>query len=475
MAAQFVSCRDRAHSLVFYISCGAGMLIALQTLAFENSSAVTQSSDGNIQDDAGKVAALGSHASPIADKGGQVDVKTYGAVGDGVTDDTAAFDAALKAVSDAGGGRCLVPKGIYLISGSGITSRINSGVHLIGEGHSSMLKIAAMPTGALIVGEGNNWSIENLTLDMQDYSPSRICPAIRCRGDNWRVANCSILKIGRIGITVIGGNNWSIEKNHITKTTPAQTLNQSILVTKYQDTRASNARIIDNTCEGSGILFWGFNSTIARNQITNVGFGSGICTGQAANCRAMKVIGNSCTGGRGFDKNRTWVSGFELWAPNSVIAGNTAYDNDGTGIIVGGQNCIIVGNYSSNNGAHPVRFGFGARYANPVDNASGSVFIGNRADDTRYPSRNATQAYGYSEQPGGLHNITHIGNDYNRNRIRPAKYNSTAGQRDVSMDQGSRVVQTRLSPETRNRLKALAQDGDLPDNARQLLHQCLRE
>ena len=412
---------------------------------------------------------------PIPDTGGEViDVKTYGAVGDGVTDDTAAFDAALKSLADAGGGTCLVPKGTYLISASGITSRVKSGVHLVGEGHESILKIAAMPTGPLIWGDGNNWSMENLTLDMQDYSPSRICPAIRCRGDNWRVANCSILKIGRIGITVIGGSNWSIERNHITKTIPAQTLNQSILVTKYRDTRATNARIIDNSCEGSGILFWGFNSTIARNRINNVGFGSGICTGQVANCHTIKVIGNTCTGGRGFDENRTWVSGFELWAPNSLIASNTAYNNDGTGVIVGGQNCVVIGNHSYNNGVHPKSFGFVSLNANPVDNASGTIFIGNRADDTRYPGSSATQAYGYSDGTRwGLHDIVHIGNDYNRNRIGPAKYNSTAGQPNVSTDQGSRVIQTRVSPEMKNRLKALAQDADLPDSARRVVRQYL--
>jgi hypothetical protein len=79
------------------------------------------------------------------------------------------------------------------------------------------------------------------------------------QGDNWRVVNCSILKIGRIGITVFGGNNWSIERNHFTKTIPAQTMNEAILVTKQGETRATNARIIDNICEGSGIMFWGFS------------------------------------------------------------------------------------------------------------------------------------------------------------------------------------------------------------------------
>ena len=61
-------------------------------------------------------------ASPTREKGRQIDVKAYGAVGDGVTNDTAAFNAALQSLADAGGGTCLVPKGTYIISASGITT-----------------------------------------------------------------------------------------------------------------------------------------------------------------------------------------------------------------------------------------------------------------------------------------------------------------------------------------------------------------
>ena len=54
--------------------------------------------------------------SPIQDKAGHVvNVKTFGAVGDSVTNDTEAFRAALKSLADAGGGTCLVPKGTYQI------------------------------------------------------------------------------------------------------------------------------------------------------------------------------------------------------------------------------------------------------------------------------------------------------------------------------------------------------------------------
>ena len=410
-------------------------------------------------------------ASPAPAKGDQVNVKTYGAVGDGVKNDTAAFNAALQSLADAGGGMCLVPKGTYIISASGITSHVKSGVHLVGEGPASILKIAAVPTGPLLWGEGNDWSIEKLTLNMGDYIPTTRRPAIACRGDNWRVANCSVLRIGLVGISVTGGNNWTIEKNHITKTVPSQTLNESILVTKFGDTRATHARIVDNVCEGSGIMFWGFYSTIARNRVSNAGFGSGIFTGQVSNCHTMKIIGNVCTGGRGFDENRTWVSGFELWSPDSIIEGNVASNNDGGGIIIGGKNCVVIANDSYGNGARlPKGAGFVARYKNEEVSASGSVFIGNRAHDSGYANRSASQNYGYAEQPGRLHDIVHIGNDYNGNRIRPAEYHSTAGQPNVSADQGSRVIQTRLSPEMKNRLKALSKDEDLPGDARRALN-----
>ena len=476
MVAKFVSCcMGRAHCLSFFVGCAASVLVALQTLALGAGSAATEPLTGN-NPGAGDLGTAASTASPAPKKGDQVNVKTYGAVGDGVTNDTAAFDAALKSLADAGGGTCLVPKGTYLISASGITSQVKSGVHLVGEGNASMLKIAAAPTGPLIWGDGNEWSIEKLALDMGDYIPSTRRPAIACRGDNWRVANCSVLRIGFVGISVSGGNNWTIEKNHISKTVPAQTLNESILVTKLGETRATNARIIDNICEGSGIMFWGFHSTIARNRVSNTGFGSGIFTGQVANCHTMKIIGNTCSGGRGFDENRTWVSGFELWSPDSIIEGNVAYNNDGGGIIIGGKNCVVIANDSYDNGVRlPKGAGFVARYRNEDVSASGSVFIGNRAHNSRNPNSSATQTYGYAEQPGRLHDIVHIGNDYTRNRIRPADYHSTTGQPNVSADQGSRVIQTRLSPEMKNRLKALSQDADLPDNARRAVRECLAQ
>jgi hypothetical protein len=60
----------------------------------------------------------------------------------------------------------------------------------------------------------------------------------------------------------------------------------------------------------------------------------------------------------------------------------------------------------------------------------------------------------------GLKNIKHFENDYNRNRIGPAKFSSAGGQMQIS-------------PEMKNKLKALAEDADVSDSARRVLHKYL--
>lgn len=67
---------------------------------------------------------------------GQIDngynVQDYGAIGDGLTDDTAAIQAAIDAVEAVGGGTVRIPAGIYVVS-STITID-DCGVNLVGDG-----------------------------------------------------------------------------------------------------------------------------------------------------------------------------------------------------------------------------------------------------------------------------------------------------------------------------------------------------
>jgi parallel beta-helix repeat protein len=420
--------------------------------------------DGGSKPGAPKTGTGGGTRSSISHDGGQVaNVRTYGAEGDGVTNDTAAFNAALKSVADAGGGVCLVPRGTYLISGSGITharlAAVSSGVRLVGEGRrESILRINEMPTNSLLQCDGDNWSVENLTFDMGDYT-SPGSAAISCKGNNWRVADCAIIKSGKWAIIALGGKNWSIERNYIRRTVPgARPPIGAILVTKKGEVWSSHGRVIENVCEGAGITFAGDDGIIARNRISRSGYGSGIFVQGSPSTHSPTITGNMCSeGSSGYDDSqggKWWsVNGFEVWAPDSVICNNIAHDNDGGGFAIGGQNSIVIGNKAYNNGRGRHGYaGFNARInLARGTSASHSIFIGNSSHD---------QDYGYKEQSSGLSDIKHIGNDYNRNRIGPAKLFSAGGQMPIS-------------PEMKSKLKALAEDPDLPDNARRVVHEYL--
>jgi hypothetical protein len=421
----------------------------------------------------GRPAAAGRATStPLPDDSRVTNVKAYGAVGDGLTDDTAAFNTGLKSVADAGSAVCLVPKGTYIISASGITAphrpAVSSNVHLVGESNGvSILKVNGMPRNHLLQCDGDNWSVENLTFDMEDYTPAIGFAAIACKGNNWRVANCAIVKSGRWGIIASGGKNWSIEGNYIRRTVPgARPPIGAILVTKSNEVWSSHGHVIDNVCEGAGITFAGYDGIIARNRISRSGYGSGIFVQGLPSTHSATITGNICSeGSSGYDDsqgNRWWsVNGFEVWAPNSVIYHNIAHDNDGGGFAIGGQNSIVVGNKSYNNGrGRAGHAGFVARVNQSKGaSASHSIFIGNVAYDTRFPSHNATQDYGYVQATGAT-DIKNFGNDYNRNRIGPAKSFSAGGQMPIS-------------PQMKSKLRALAEDPDLQDNARRVVHEYL--
>ena len=52
---------------------------------------------------------------------GVVTPELYGAKGDGVTDDTAALQAAINAVIASGGGHLYIPRATYKLTGNGLT------------------------------------------------------------------------------------------------------------------------------------------------------------------------------------------------------------------------------------------------------------------------------------------------------------------------------------------------------------------
>ncbi len=83
-----------------------------------------------------------------------LNVRTFGAAGDGLTDDTAAFAAAINQVNAqlAAGipASLYIPAGVYLINGTGPLPTFNRGGSLIGDGpHKTYIKLGASYAGDL--------------------------------------------------------------------------------------------------------------------------------------------------------------------------------------------------------------------------------------------------------------------------------------------------------------------------------------
>lgn len=101
------------------------------------------------------------------------DAKKYGAVGDGLVDDSASIRLAIAAAAAAGGGIVYFPKGTYLISKDGSNAWCidigGSNVTLMGVPGASTIKAAAGMPGSSVailrINEKNNVTLYGLTVD----------------------------------------------------------------------------------------------------------------------------------------------------------------------------------------------------------------------------------------------------------------------------------------------------------------------
>ncbi len=125
-------------------------------------------------------------APPSGGSGYSYDVTTYGAVGDGTTDDSAAIQSAIDAAVLGGGGTVYFPAGTYLVNTR--LNLIGSHVRLLGE-NLGAAKLKSTNTNAEIVKvTGTRNSIENLQLFANTFATSGQIvlfeDAVQCKMDN---------------------------------------------------------------------------------------------------------------------------------------------------------------------------------------------------------------------------------------------------------------------------------------------------
>ena len=318
-----------------------------------------------------------SVASP---EGGPVNVKDFGAKGDGVTDDTVAIQAALDEAQTSKSS-IVFPAGIYSVSGLSVSNTI----HI--EGYGATLKAVNGANGAPIIMEFDNvntGSIHGLTFDGNTANVTSFDTVLK-------LDNCS-------DIAIVD----TIHQNSRGKSLVGVSCSRTkIFGCSFKDCGIYNRTSLDNADRRQAIAFTGAGSDNSVDNCTfeNVGLdcvsmASGEvnpkCTNNVfksndagtiyfSNCSNFLISGNivnNIAGGNGID------------VPNSVkgiISGNICKNNGAAGILVAGSssnitiaNNICYNNYSVGSGPHK---GGITLYITGTDSMNSISIRGNRCFD----------------------------------------------------------------------------------------------
>jgi hypothetical protein len=200
----------------------------------------------------------------------EFDARSFGAVGNGVTDDTAALQAALDAAAAGGGGTVRVPPGRF----STRTLSIDTRVHLAGAGvEATVLVLRGRTHGDLIRSRGwnvlsgtnrnigpYNFSIRDLTLDGNRAQNTRGC-GLRLYGFGYLLGNLRIRQCAEAGVD----SEWSTEDPEWSETgtaTPGDSMEAQVVNLKVHH------------CGQGGIRFRGphdsqFVNCVVYDTVTN--------------------------------------------------------------------------------------------------------------------------------------------------------------------------------------------------------------
>jgi len=289
-----------------------------------------------------------------------LNVKDFGATGDGTTNDTTAIQAALDAVP-AGGGLVFVPRGVYRVLIPNITV---SGTQLVGEGDGSCLKLVDSPGsvsgGATVlrinrdgVDPIENVRIANLQIDGNKSTFGSVSASAEGIDSdntvNLTIENCYIHDVNGDAIDCDGNNPGLQIRNNRIKDGNLQALHiygaNDAIVTGNQIENCSNTpdalatHPVDFLAFGTnvpdGIIF--SNNTIR-------GCGGGL---DVRSVQGILVEGNAIT-----DTTTDISLGDGILVRSSgsginrriVVRGNYIRNTAANGILVTGSNIVIEGN-----------------------------------------------------------------------------------------------------------------------------------
>jgi hypothetical protein len=218
-----------------------------------------------------------------------VSVKDFGAVGDGVTDDTAAINNAIIAVNAAGGGFVFFPKGTYLVgdAGNNVAISLLSNVTLNGDGiNATIIKLKNAGNAHVInASSRSNVAITNLTVDGNRANQSLGVHGIRGGGtgvDGYFIENVEVKQTYAYGIGFQAGTFKRIKLNNIyVYGTGFDGIDLKNLNDNNEDVQYSNITIRQ----------WGLDATATTSSCMDI---RGVA--ELVNIDARDPGGDTCTG-----------------------------------------------------------------------------------------------------------------------------------------------------------------------------------
>lgn len=380
----------------------------------------------------------GGYVVPVGGHGAGVDVRLFGATGDGTTNDTEAIQAAIDS-AEANGSAVYLPTGTYAVTSLRID--VASGFRMYGDGYGSVLKGASAGTQIILLAERtgytaiNGLQLENFRVDgnsggqfeaglvqlnncvgfvvnglwiengTRASAPSGVngiafsAGTVSGTGSIGSITNCYIRNCSKAGI------NWTSEAvagyiagNVIRDCTgngscPGIQLNGGF-----------NGRVIGNyitNTQGPGIYVavsgvgaTSRNAIIANNSVYACGvssttLGDGILVANASGTAVGRFV---ISGNQVYDCGNSTAGGAGIYIQNDdniVVSGNLCRNNEYDGIRVLNCNHVsITGNRCTANNAAEVNYTGGVQIRGTCSHVS---ITGNHCSDDKSTK---TQSYG---------------------------------------------------------------------------------
>ena len=431
----------QAHSLSFFLVAATTVLVVLPLLPLNGSPLTSGTTDSSIANTpkAGNPTTTNDMTGPSPDKSGQFNVKTYGAVGDGSTDDTAAIRSAITAAS-ATGGTVFFPPGVFVLPNL-LTCKSLNNVSFQGSGKSTTILKSAIPVsfpprngGPTMLGFFNcaNFSIRDITFDNNNIITALRSSMVSVSGStNFTVSNCAFINAKHFILSIQSSSRFWVKDNYFNCTELDGKVFTGAIMLFDNSSKTSDGQIVNNEIIGAQSGGRGVDIVWEHNRITNFGYGAGIFSGHDGvgfGTHKWTISGNSITGGQpARDANGFYPKGIEVYAPGTKIIGNTCSNNSGSGIVFGGRNSLVANNFCYDNGLPDNKaVGIAACYVPPHIDPSNSTIKGNTCRNIR----GGFQHYGFSDAGVRIatSGLQFSGNDFSGNRLGETKRILPPGQ-----------------------------------------------